>query len=146
MLADTFTLPPFDRYVYGNDSWVNYEPMLVERQGHAMVAHDGKLYVFGGHTTVQDGMTFEHCLVNELYDIETNQWTQLRDTPQEYGHIYSSATLLGNNIYLVGGKHTNRYLTSYKTEEEELEEGVFCGQLVQRLATIRIAFPTDLIQ
>ncbi len=116
----------------------------MERQNHAMVAHDNKLYVFGGHTCAQDSMCFEHCLANEVYDIETNQWTQLRDTPGEYGHIYNSATILGSRIYLLGGAHTNRFLSSYNMEEEELEEGTFCGQLVQRTATVKIAFPPDL--
>lgn len=127
----------------GRDFWEPKAPMLVSRQGHSMSSYKNKLYVFGGFTTGLDTMSFSDCLLNEMYDIETDQWSQLCDTPEESGHLHGSVTMLDNKIFIIGGKSADRFLGSYNLETEELEEGEYCGPHVQRAAAVKVAFPFD---
>ena len=141
------TVPTSYLHVYntGEQAWQRKANMLTERQAHSMVAMNDKIYVVGGYTTAADLMSFDNCLENEVYDTETNQWSLLQNTPPGYGHILCSSTILGNKIYLIGGGKSNSILYTFDTEKEKLEEGELCGENVQRVATLKAAFPPDLM-
>lgn len=130
-------------YVPGQESWVLMAPMLTERQGHAMVTFGDKLFVLGGYHSGADTVSFDHCLKTEVYDVELNQWTQLKDFPGHLGHVHSSSAVLNNKIYIIGGRHASRFLGAFNPETNELEDMEYCGEHVLKIATVRLAFPNS---
>lgn len=127
-------------------AWHRRARMLTERHCHAMLAHAGRLFVFGGYTTGPDTMSFDICRQNESYDLETDQWTLLRETPPSFERIYSSATVLDGVIYLLGGSGAERFVHRYNSEENQFEETEQCpGQHVQRMVNLQVAFPADIM-
>ena len=130
-------------YVPGQDSWVLMAPMLTERQGHSMMPCNDKLYAMGGYTSSDDTMSFDHCLKAEVYDVELNQWTQLRDLNPDLQHVHGSTCVLDNKIYIIGGRHASRFLGAYNTDSGEVESIEYCGEHVLRIATVRLAFPSE---
>ena len=134
------------RYTPGDDHFTDCSPMLVARQGHSMIAHHDKVYVHGGHTAGLDTMSFLACLENEVYDPEMNQWTKLSPTPDVIGHIHSSSCEFHGILYFLTGKGPDRTLLDIMIKEngeQEMGEGEMCGQYVQKLLPIRVAFPFD---
>jgi kelch-like protein 9/13 len=127
------------------DSWDVKARMIIERHCHAMVAHGKKLFVFGGYTTGLDTMSFEICRQNEVYDIETNQWTLLNETPMELGRIHPTSCIVNDVIWLLSGTGDDRFLHRYNVEEDRIEEGEGCGPHVQRMVPLKVAFPADIM-
>ena len=138
------TVPVNYLHVYHPDdkSWRPRAPMLTDRQGHAMVSYNNKLYVFGGYTAAgHDMMSFANCVHNEMYNIDTDQWTQLRDTPVEFGRISPSVALLDGTIFLLSGANDHRYLHTFDIETDDMSDGEDCGAFVNKLVVLNIAVP-----
>ena len=68
------------------------------------MSNDDKLFALGGYTDGQDTMSFDNCFINEMYDIETDQWSRVKDIPLEHGHWHSAATVMDDKIYILGGR------------------------------------------
>ncbi len=69
--------------------------MTTEREGCDAVSVGNKIYTFGG----RDGT----CLSSaDVYDVTTQEWTQLPDMKKERSDC--AATAVGNRIYIVGGE------------------------------------------
>ncbi|CAE7055308.1 unnamed protein product [Rhizoctonia solani] len=69
------------------------------RAGHAMVAHENRLFVFGG----MDGNS--PCNDTWCFDITTRVWSELYCTgeiPPPY--VFHAITLVGDKVYLFGGR------------------------------------------
>ena len=123
----------------GSDVWEPMRGMLYSRQGHSLTAHNNRLYAIGGYTAHVDPMAagFQDCVQNEVYDLETSQWTEVTPTPPTFGHLLRSVAMFDNKIYLVGNGH----LGSYDTEKDAFECLDYFGLFVHKLAIMRVAYP-----
>jgi len=141
---DTVPVNHLRMYIVDENTWRPRNSMIYDRQGHSMVGFGNKLYVFGGYTSGADTMSFGHCLQAEVYDEETNQWSELQPSPSSYGHIYPAATVLDGKIFIMGGQQSSRVLGCFDPETGVLDEGEYCGHHVQRMVTIKVAIPSDI--
>ncbi len=139
---DTIPVNKMQAYTPGDDTWVPKAPMIMERQGHALTALNNKIYVFGGYTAGPDTVSFDHSLTSEVYDIETNQWSLIHQSSIDLGHIHASICKFDQHLYMLGGKEADRMLVCFDPEKGT-DEVEYCGQHVQRLVQIRVAFPFD---
>ncbi|XP_005092261.1 kelch-like protein 36 [Aplysia californica] len=141
--ADPFDSVPMCtlwRYDIQNRSWHNQRDMLYSRQRHSMTTVGNKLYVFGGYTAANAGPTevFKDCFSNEVFDIETNQWTEIRPIPETFGHVMRTVGVWNGRFFLFGGGS----LHSYYIDEDRMEYGDYVGLSVQKIAVLDVAFPT----
>ena len=74
-------------------------PMINSRQNHAMVVHDGKLFVMGGFN--YGTLPSVECL-----DLETMQWSE--KSPMITPRDSHGAAVLGGKIYVAGGYPLSR--------------------------------------
>lgn len=75
--------------------------MLRRRAGHRMTSHGNRLFVIGGYT--QEEVARFHVSTTEMFDISTNQWTELSSTPIP---VFSPCvTLLDNMVFVFGGEN-----------------------------------------
>lgn len=79
-------------------TWKIMEPMKEKRAKHACVAHKNFIYVFGG----QDGKG-DNLDTAERFDVEKMRWERLPEMP-DGARRSCAAAVVGNNIYVVGGK------------------------------------------
>ncbi len=133
-------------YLPGDKVWERKAPMLVERQGHGMVAMGNKLYVFGGYTAAGvDLMSFDNCYDSEMYDRETNQWSSLVSLPPEFKFYHNSLAVRGKDIYIIGGKDAMRSLHVFDTVSGEVKFVEMCGPYIQKVASMKAALPAELM-
>ena len=137
---ESIPVPYLYMLTMGDDSWETKTPMTTKRQGHSLTALNGKLYAFGGYTS-EDDCTSVDCFSNEMYDLETEQWSDVRATPLTYGHLQRSTFMLDNKIYIIGGKYVSRYLHIYNAETNDMTPPEFCGPHYQKLTSLTVPFP-----
>ncbi|RUS89606.1 hypothetical protein EGW08_002624 [Elysia chlorotica] len=121
----------------GGGTWHACRDMLYARQGHSMTAVMSKLYVFGGYTALANNGPFRDCLASEVYDIETNQWTELRPTPETFGHVMRSVAYFAGKIFMFG----NGCLHTYHVDEDRMEYGDYYGFNIHKIAILDVAYP-----
>ncbi|XP_071171261.1 kelch-like protein 36 isoform X1 [Mytilus edulis] len=121
--------------------WVPKQNLLTGRQGHSMIPYNDKLLAIGGYTSKDELMTFKDCITNEMYDIETNQWTEIAPTPEHFGHLYRHNALYGNKIFVVGSSTVVANLYVYDIESDTWEECESIGPNMQKLAILDVAYP-----
>jgi N-acetylneuraminic acid mutarotase len=86
-------------YDPATDSWETGPPMPTGRSGIAVVAHRGRLYVFGGETVRRfSSKTFDQA---ERFDPGTGRWERL--PPMPTGRHGLGAASFGEAIYVLGG-------------------------------------------
>ena len=124
----------------GGDAWSSLSPMLTPRQGHSMTPHDGKLIVIGGYTGSEFG-GFKDCFENEVYDIETRQWTGITSTPENFGHIFSHVCFCGNKIYFLCSQDAEAYLCDYDVETGSFGDALLVGPGFHKVGLLQIAYP-----
>jgi DNA-binding CsgD family transcriptional regulator/N-acetylneuraminic acid mutarotase len=78
-----------------SDAWTSLAALPAPRFAYAMVAHDGKAYVFGGW----DGQGYANSTF--IYDPKADRWTT--GAPIPIGRGFAGAAALNDAIYLVGG-------------------------------------------
>jgi len=144
-VEDTVPVSYLHSYKPQSKEWCERAAMLNARQGHAMQGHESKIYVFGGFTAGPNLMSFDDSFSSEVYDIETDQWSQLTDTLRDTGHIHNSITAIGDQFIVVGGKYANRFLLVFNTEDNSMDDAEFCGEYVQKVATMNIALPPSMM-
>ena len=68
-----------------------------------MVAHDCKIYVFGGGYAIEseEGWSDEVCQTAEVYDPVKDEWESI--PPMSTARIGAGAASLGGKIFVVGG-------------------------------------------
>jgi N-acetylneuraminic acid mutarotase len=76
-------------------TWSRVSSLPTKLAGYAMVAYEGKLYLFGGW----DGESFRAEVYS--YDPEDDLW--IERTPMLTPRAYASATKAGSVIYVIGG-------------------------------------------
>ncbi|KAJ1302955.1 hypothetical protein OPQ81_003248 [Rhizoctonia solani] len=104
MVLDDLWSLDFYSWTQGTPKWERIEaapgsPSPLARAGHAMVAYDERLYVFGGFTANDVYLNDIWC-----FDLETRTWAEVQCTgvlpsPREC----HSLSLVGDAVYLFGG-------------------------------------------
>ncbi len=99
--------------------WHTNPSMVDKRLDHVMEAVDNKLYVLGGN----DGYKTEfwrpkeklwiHVPSIEIYSIETQQWSSIKDTLKVHGAA-STITREGKRIIIIGGFREARWSRDIK--------------------------------
>lgn len=125
----------------GATEWTPLPDMTLARQGHSMTAHGGKLYILGGYTSKPDTSGFSDCNINDMFDIETKQWTSLTSTPDSLGHIYRHTGFYGNKIYFLYYQESDVFLCSFDTESQEFGQTILIGTGVQKCSVLQVAYP-----
>lgn len=92
------------------ESWKRCASLKTERGLHCMVEVNRKLYVIGGNN--KTGGYRRDVQSMEVYDPETNQWTEL--APLFEGQSEAGGAVVNNEIYVVGG-HTWRERKDVRT-------------------------------
>ncbi|XP_033746810.1 kelch-like protein 26 [Pecten maximus] len=123
----------------GDEEWVKRSDMITSRQGHSLTPYKGKLYAIGGYCMPDNN--FRDCVENEVYDIETDQWTQFTHIPIEYGHLYRHNDIHNGVIFCIGGNTPDAFLYMYDIEADKWEEVEQVGSNVQKLAVLDVAYP-----
>ncbi|XP_067684506.1 kelch-like protein 26 [Haliotis asinina] len=124
------------------ETWEPIKDMLQPRKGHSITHHNGKLYVLGGFMSTEDN-TFVDCMENEMYDIETCQWTKIMRTPDSMGHVFEETCVLNDIIYFVGSIDNNCFLHEYDISADKLEEGPLIGPFVKKFCILQVALPPN---
>jgi DNA-binding CsgD family transcriptional regulator/N-acetylneuraminic acid mutarotase len=84
-------------YDIGQDQWVSGAPMPVASSASAVVAYEGRLYVFGGW----DGRDYFDLALE--YNPGNDQWKELPSMPTR--RAYAGAAVAGGKIYVIGGRN-----------------------------------------
>jgi len=132
-----------------DDGWTILANMNHARHSHALVAVRHKLYVFGGLTAGDDTMGFVNCMYNEVYDIETDQWTDLTPVPPSFGRIHSQSLAIANNVILLSSHENEGYfLSEFDVEADKLEAKATnsCGTCVHKMVVFETAFPSTCLK
>lgn len=125
----------------GANEWTALPDMTIARQGHSMTAHGGKLYILGGYTTKPNMSGFSDCNINDMFDMETKQWTSLTSTPETFGHLYRHTGFFENKIYFLCNQDSDVYLCSFDTETQDFGQTILIGTGVQKCNVLQIAYP-----
>ena len=142
---DTVPVSYHHVYIPKEQIWIPKSRMLTEHQGHGMICHQNKLYVFGGYTAGEDTISFVDCHKCEMYDIDLDQWTRIADSPKEYLHFSNSLTLQDDKVYILGGKASLRTLHTYDPETNDFTNVEVYGPDVQKIVRLKVALPLDLM-
>jgi len=98
-----------DVYDPATDSWSQMAPIPTPVMGYASAVLDNKIYIIsGGHTGGPDYKPIDQV---QIFDPETNQWTNGTSIPTSVAHSGACATqglLSPKRIYVIGGT-TNYY-------------------------------------
>jgi DNA-binding CsgD family transcriptional regulator len=95
--------------------WDRINPLPIKIAGYAMVAFEGKLYLFGGW----DGETYRDDTF--IFDPDLDQWEI--STPMSGSRAYADAVVAGDAIYVMGGENDQGVLVSneiYYPERDRL--------------------------
>ena len=100
-------------------TWSRLSHMKTRRQSFPLVAHDDRLFAFGGGTPVEQ--SFEHPPTDkcEVYSIDRNEWKFIARLPQR--RKSSSASVHSGKIYVSGGRtdtETSNTLFVYEPEQD----------------------------
>ena len=141
---------PADRtslYSCKENCWIELSRMNVARHSHASAAVGGKVFVFGGFIKNTTSMGFLNCLENEVFDIDTNQWTILNIQNPNIYHIFSISCLRDRQVYLLGGQSgVEMYLLQYDVEENEMKVKEACSVHTHKITFFETAMPNNIIE
>jgi hypothetical protein len=127
----------------GANDWTELPDMTVARQGHSMTGFGGKIYIIGGYTSKPDTPGFADSFTNDMFDIETKQWTSLVSTPENLGHLYRHTDYSESTIYFLCNLDSEVFLCSFDMESQEFGQMIFVGSGVQKCAVLQIAYPSN---
>ena len=91
-------LDAVERFDPGEGRWRDVAPMRQEREGHAAVAFDGRIFVFGGS---ERGAGLLETI--EVYDPGRDAWELLPGWQLDLGRRALSAAAFGDSLYVFGG-------------------------------------------
>ncbi|GJL63474.1 MAG: hypothetical protein NPIRA04_21280 [Nitrospirales bacterium] len=104
--------PVAQAWVFDMDTrkWSSLKPLPTARGALTAAVVDSKIYVIGGVTLPDNadfaGLTFNRATkqltVNEVYDTETNTWTQAAPIPTQRNHM--GAATIDGKVYVIGGR------------------------------------------
>jgi DNA-binding CsgD family transcriptional regulator len=94
-LASGVVTDDLESYDPSRKVWERHAPLPVALSGYALVAFEGKLYVFGGW----DGQKF----LASVYEYEPDQDKWLARWPMPTARGFAGAAIAGGSIYVIGG-------------------------------------------
>ncbi|KAL2085893.1 hypothetical protein ACEWY4_019213 [Coilia grayii] len=108
-----------------NSCWENKSKMNYARCFHKMIAHNGKLYVFGGVCVIlRASFESQGCPSTEVYNPETDEWTILASMP--IGRSGHGVAVLDKQIMVLGGLcyngHYSDSILTFDPEENKWKE------------------------
>ena len=83
-----------------NNSIEALASMSCAREAPGVIAHDGKIFVFGGCSSGPNPSVLSSC---EVYHVKENRWETIADMPTR--RKYFSVTELHGKIYVIGGHY-----------------------------------------
>ena len=89
-------------YDSADEAWTQLAPLPRPLSGYALVAYQGRLYLFGG----KDERGYANSTL--MYDPQQDRWSEGRTMPTQ--RAYAAAAALGSRIYVVGGYDGQREL------------------------------------
>jgi N-acetylneuraminic acid mutarotase len=85
------------------DSWKALAPIPVRRCSAQAEAVNGKIYMIGGITPMENGKPGTRVTgLNQAYDISTNTWETRSPMPTTRNHAFSG--VVNGKIYVIGGR------------------------------------------
>ena len=95
---------------YAAPYWKTMTPMPIERHSPGIVCHEHDVFVFGGHTSQAESLSW-----SGRYNALSNAWETLAPLPT--GRYTPQAGQIGDWVYVVGGwtQANERYSLSLKT-------------------------------
>ena len=93
------------------DTWTTKSPMPTSRGWHSANVVDGKIYIMGGSQNGGPSNMMRHVLTVEVFDPETDTWSQKNDMPKS--RAVGSGSLVDGKIYLFGGYEGKRRVDEY---------------------------------
>ncbi|XP_062377082.1 kelch-like protein 15 isoform X2 [Sardina pilchardus] len=108
-----------------NSCWENKSKMNYARCFHKMIAHNGKLYVFGGVCVIlRASFESQGCPSTEVYNPDTDEWTILASMP--IGRSGHGVAVLDKQIMVLGGLcyngHYSDSILTFDPEENKWKE------------------------
>jgi N-acetylneuraminic acid mutarotase len=99
------------------DSWKALTPLPGKRGSPVAVEVGGRIYVIGGaipepgskEVAIRPTRAARSVGTNEMYDPETNKWTERSPMPTPRNHAFAGA--VDGKIYVIGGRLTNPFIT-----------------------------------
>ncbi len=86
------------------DQWEQGPPLPLSLSGYAMVAFEGRLYLFGGW----DGEEYQNSVL--VFDPSRNSWSVR--TPMPTRRAFAGAAVVNESIYVIGGFDGSQILTN----------------------------------
>jgi N-acetylneuraminic acid mutarotase len=104
-------------YDPATDTWKALAPMPDKRGSPVAAVVGGKIYVIGGgipepgsgEIAVFPNRPTRSVGTNEMYDPETNKWTERSPMPTPRNHAFAGA--VNGKIYVIGGRISNPFIT-----------------------------------
>jgi N-acetylneuraminic acid mutarotase len=88
------------------DSWKALAPMPIKRCSGQAEEVNGKIYVIGGMTPMENGKPGTRVSgLNEAYDPATNKWEERSPMPTTRNHAFSG--MVNGKIYMIGGRQAS---------------------------------------
>jgi N-acetylneuraminic acid mutarotase len=105
------------QYDPATDTWKALAPMPAKRGSPVAVVVGGNIYVIGGaipepnsgEISVRPNRPARSVGTNEMYDPETNKWTERSPMPTPRNHAFAGA--VNGKIYVIGGRISNPFIT-----------------------------------
>ena len=130
------------KFSLGSYTWEPIPEMQYPRHSHSMTEIGGKLFVIGGFTSSGYG-TFVDNFSNEVFDVETMQWTALALTPVALGHVFCEVCYHNGMIFFLGDAEGSCGLHSYDVKENKFLAGNHVGVNVRKMCLLNVAYPID---
>ncbi len=83
--------------------WATLAPLNNAVNHPGGIVFNGKIYIIGGSHNLNEAAITQRTV--QVYDEQTNTWTNMADMPLAIDHILSSVVIYGNRIIVLGG-HT----------------------------------------
>jgi N-acetylneuraminic acid mutarotase len=106
------------QYDPATDTWKALAPMPTKRGSPIAEVVAGKIYVIGGaipepgsgEVVIGPRTAARSVGTNEMYDPETNKWTERSSMPTPRNHTYGGA--VDGKIYVIGGRIDSAFISS----------------------------------
>ena len=92
-------------YDFINGNWQDLSPLPIPLSAYALVAFEGKVYLFGGW----DGSNYLNLVLR--YDPTLDAWIEMAPMPTSRG--FAGAAISGGRIHLIGGFNGKRSLIDH---------------------------------
>ncbi|KAH3777680.1 kelch-like protein 15 isoform X2 [Dreissena polymorpha] len=125
----------------GANEWKTMPDMLIARQGHCVMNHAGKIFFLGGYTSQTNMGGFTNCFQNDMFDLETKQWTTILPTPEAFGHLYRHMAVTNKKVFFLCNRDSDVHISYFDIEKDEFDIGIMIATGVHKVAVLQVAYP-----